>query len=408
MKKIIVLILIVCFVGLCAGCDLSFLADYINEMTGNTLDPILPSTPPTPGTEQKVVIEQSDLFRPSERTGEASLDRYLESDKASSLSTSLCETAEDLYATLLRNRRPQLLAGSEAEELYLLILNVLDKISFDDMTDTERVIAYYQWLIFNVQYDIVLYQDFLSGKSVTSDDPAFDLRGVFFNRRAVCDGFSKAFLVMCKIDGITDVYRVIGRQNSDLLQATDVLHAWNKVAVDANEDGEVEFYNVDCTSGNVILQRKDEDTVTYVEYLSNNFVLRSDEVFRSLGIVEDVSLDTFAVDYPAAVTDYDFFSKQRVSNESGSFDFCIRSHNSSLGFTELQQFLAWYVFPSKICGVEISLQYPPLDPPAVEAENRFANDLSSIFLLHGKNFGVSNIWFIPVSDTTLLLTISYE
>lgn len=80
------------------------------------------------------------------------------------------------------------------------------------------------------------------------------LEGIFLDKfykkdmHAVCDGKSKAFVLMCGIEGITAV-RISGKASSDGKNFGG--HAWNKVLLDLNGTGDKEWYFVDTTWGDV-------------------------------------------------------------------------------------------------------------------------------------------------------------
>lgn len=104
------------------------------------------------------------------------------------------------------------------------------------------------------------------------------LEGIFLNKfykkdmHAVCDGKSKAFVLMCGIEGITAV-RISGEASSDGKNFDG--HAWNKVLLDLNGTGDKEWYFVDTTWGDVGFGVTDE-------YLSHAYFLLSDDEVKTL------------------------------------------------------------------------------------------------------------------------------
>ncbi|MDE7107440.1 MAG: hypothetical protein K2O39_03875, partial [Clostridiales bacterium] len=71
-------------------------------------------------------------------------------------------------------------------------------------------------------------------------DGTTEFGGMAYNPNAVCDGMSKAYALMCNIEGIPCV-RVVGRAGKSINTAGG--HAWNKVFVNGA------WYMVDCTWG---------------------------------------------------------------------------------------------------------------------------------------------------------------
>ena len=66
------------------------------------------------------------------------------------------------------------------------------------MTDVEKVAAIYDWIVNEVDYDYAVAS--LGTGSGTSGYNAFYLEGVFDDKRAVCDGKSKAFALLCGME----------------------------------------------------------------------------------------------------------------------------------------------------------------------------------------------------------------
>lgn len=102
------------------------------------------------------------------------------------------------------------------------------------------------------------------------------LEGIFLDKfykkdmHAVCDGKSKAFVLMCGIEGITAV-RISGEASSDGKNFGG--HAWNKVLLDLNGTGDKEWYFVDTTWGDVGDDSK--------EFLSHAYFLLSDDEVKT-------------------------------------------------------------------------------------------------------------------------------
>lgn len=167
--------------------------------------------------------------------------------------------SEQLYYVLEHGYRPIIDSkNTDLRNLYNKMKDVLKEIIDDGMTDYEKALAIYEWLIMNVTYDRVVYM--LSGDSdAVTQFHSFYLEGVFNDKLAVCDGISKAFVCLANIEGIPCV-RVTG--------TGDVNHAWNKICINNN------WYVVDATSGGTIINSS-------YEILTHNFFLVTDEYFAN-------------------------------------------------------------------------------------------------------------------------------
>lgn len=142
--------------------------------------------------------------------------------------------SEELWWALEHNYLPVFpLENSKAEAIYNDSKDILRKIINNDMTDYEKALAIFEYLVDRVSYD---YDAFYSASS-DSNNACYYLEGVFEYNRAVCDGKSKAFVLLCRIEGIECV-RDWG-SNLDVGAG----HAWNYVKLDGN------WYMVDTTAG---------------------------------------------------------------------------------------------------------------------------------------------------------------
>ena len=178
-----------------------------------------------------------------------------------------CSTSDQLFYVLSHGYRPVPAAGSKAQSVYESYKAIMRSIVDDTMSDYEKVKAIYEWLVLNVYYDNYVAEN-------TGEDyyvyKAFYLEGVL-EGSAVCDGISKAFSVMCAIEGI-DCVRVTGKING-----ANVGHAWNKVQI---LDG---WYLTDATWGNQTFNISG----TSSEFLVYDYLLFTDEDRESDGYVSN-------------------------------------------------------------------------------------------------------------------------
>ena len=153
-------------------------------------------------------------------------------------------------------------AAGQIEKKYLSLNVVREKndakgitsrIIDDSMTQVQKVKAIHDWLVNNVDYDI---ENLRNG---TVPDEDYTAEGLFENRKAVCDGYSKAFLQMAQCAGF-EAIRVTGVGYNSTGSAEN--HAWNQIKVDGN------WYNIDVTWDDpIIAGETDFDNLVYDYFL---------------------------------------------------------------------------------------------------------------------------------------------
>lgn len=211
-------------------------------------------------------------------------------------------------------------SGIALKKLYDEARDVLTTYVSDDMSDYEKVAVIYDWIVNVVDYDYAAAQ--LQGDD-TSKYNAFYLEGVFSDHRAVCDGKSKAFALLCGMENIKAV-RVVGYADKNLkdrdLSSKKVLasirHAWNKVLIDADDDGVKEWYVVDTTWGDVAVKNEGASGGVY-EYLNYAYFLKTDEDIKDTHIAKTYN--------PIANTDVNVYKKTVITVGSVSFDLYVES-----------------------------------------------------------------------------------
>lgn len=226
--------------------------------------------------------------------------------------------SNDLYRVVSNGFKPVFFADESGQKLQALY-NKARKVLIDyisaDMTDVEKVAAIYDWIVNEVDYDYAVAS--LGTGSGTSGYNAFYLEGVFDDKRAVCDGKSKAFALLCGMENIKAI-RVSGYANSNIAAVPDSEkakygHAWNKVLVDANNDGVREWYVVDTTWGDVEVG----GTSGRTEYLNYGYFLVTDE---AVATSHQAKIAT-----PKADTEYNVYKNTFFTYNGETYDFYIES-----------------------------------------------------------------------------------
>lgn len=197
--------------------------------------------------------------------------------------------SDQLYLAAERGMRPAF-ASDAMRVLYNKALAVVNSIIGKDMTDFEKALAFFDYLTANVIYDSAL-----AALSETPDADlyryaGFKLEGVFDYGQAVCDGVSKAFVLLCAIEGIPCV-RVAGIVNG-------AAHAWNKVLIDDD------WYIVDVTNGAL----NEGGTL----YANHAFFLLSDAEYGSMAEYAEYG------EYPAASVGYGYYENVRINGLSAA------------------------------------------------------------------------------------------
>lgn len=237
-----------------------------------------------------------------------------ESDESATVATS-----NELYRAVANGFKPVFADdanGQKLQALYDKARAVLFDYISEDMTDVEKVAAIYDWIVNAVEYDYAVAS--YAAESRASNYNAFYLEGVFDDMRAVCDGKSKAFALLCGMEGIKAV-RVIGYANRNLTTMTDAEkkacgHAWNKVLIDANGDGVKEWYVVDTTWGDVSI--KGENNVV-TEYLNYTYFLVTDDYMKSTHEAR--------IDSPVADTEYNVYKNTFFVYAGVTYDLYIEN-----------------------------------------------------------------------------------
>ena len=233
-------------------------------------------------------------------------------------------TSNMLYKAVAWGYKPVFM-GSQADNLKQIYDNAKDALSYivsDEMSEYEKVHAIYDYIIYNVRYDhdcANAEDKYVSGNLSLNEKMkyyGYYLEGIFLNKfykkdmHAVCDGKSKAFVLMCGIEGIAAV-RISGKASSDGKNFGG--HAWNKVLLDLNGTGDKEWYFVDTTWGDVGDDSK--------EFLSHAYFLLSDDE------VKNTHVENPGHDYPKAEGKFDYYAHETYTSSGTEYNYVITNRN---------------------------------------------------------------------------------
>ena len=233
-------------------------------------------------------------------------------------------TSNMLYKAVAWGYKPVFM-GSQADNLQQIYDNAKDALSYivsDEMSEYEKVHAIYDYIIYNVRYDhdcANAEDTYVSGNLSLNEKMkyyGYYLEGIFLDKfykkdmHAVCDGKSKAFVLMCGIEGITAV-RISGEASSDGKNFGG--HAWNKVLLDLNGTGDKEWYFVDTTWGDVGDDSK--------EFLSHAYFLLSDDE------VKNTHVEKTGHGYPKAEGKFDYYAHETYTSNGTEYNYVITNRN---------------------------------------------------------------------------------
>lgn len=246
-------------------------------------------------------------------------------------------TSNMLYKAVAWGYKPVFM-GAQADNLQQIYDNAKDALSYivsDEMSEYEKVHAIYDYIIYNVRYDhdcanaqdkyntnnaLLTEGEIKELKNLNLNEKmkhyGYYLEGIFLNKfykkdmHAVCDGKSKAFVLMCGIEGITAV-RISGEALSDGKNFGG--HAWNKVLLDLNGTGDKEWYFVDTTWGDVGDNSK--------EFLSHAYFLLSDDE------VKNTHVENPGHDYPKAEGKFDYYAHETYTSSGTEYNYVITNKN---------------------------------------------------------------------------------
>ena len=215
--------------------------------------------------------------------------------------------SEELWWAVEQGYKPVFpLENTKAELFYERAKIILREIVYNGMNDYEKVMAIYEYLVDAVSYD---YDAF--GKNADKTDTCYYLEGVFEKGRAVCDGKTKAMVLLCGIEGIPCV-RAFGESRTG-----GAGHAWNYVSIDGV------WYLIDTTEGDTRYSQKSDGIADFygasvelvgysaflqpVRYLENKYVYTEmwAEIVENTSYTEE---DSYEFSYLLLGDfDYDFY-----------------------------------------------------------------------------------------------------
>ena len=245
-------------------------------------------TPATPISQRSVYVRYSALDY-SETRSKVPADDFTE--------TMLVKNSNQLVRALSWGYKPTFesnAAGVKLEQLYTKAKAVLLEYVGKSMTDIEKLQVIYDWLVNEVDYDYAV-AEYTGSDGVNFN--AYYIEGVFDDHRAVCDGKSKAFALLCGMEGIRAM-RIIGTAGTGDPEYWGG-HAWNKVLVDTDGDSARDWFFVDCTWGDnkLTIGSEAKETLTYQYFLTTDAAMSGTHSSSMAQPVCNMAYDPYADSY---------------------------------------------------------------------------------------------------------------
>ncbi|MCH5162444.1 MAG: hypothetical protein J1G38_03010 [Clostridiales bacterium] len=269
---------------------------------------------------------------------------------------------DELFLTVVDlGKKPVLSADDPVKPIYDAAIAVLDRYilnAWHSAADGEfrKVHTIHDYMVYYIAYDFKLYDDYQGGAAV-DNNPAFDIDGVFLNKRAVCNGLSRAVSFLCAIEGIQSM-RVTGTYLGGP-------HAWNKVYVDGV------WYNLDVTadSANYTL----DNGATYKKQLSHGYFLLSDRTYMRFSETGEPSGAHIFTPTVEANTDYDYYDGI----------FAVGDNHYPLTITSKEELNALFTDIGKLGGrvgkIEVKLSFPDKDASSVNSGDIYAKEIAAAY-----------------------------
>lgn len=232
-------------------------------------------------------------------------------------------TSDGLVVALENSARPNFIgSNSSAQQVYNKAKQILIEICDDSMTDYQKALAIHDYIVFNTSYD-----DYGLANTANNTIGYYHyIESVFDNGFAVCDGYAKAFSLLCNMEGIKTI-TISGASDKNDLENTG--HAWNKIYLDADGDGTKEWLSADLTWDD----SKTRLDGTVYELLSHEYFMIPDDY---------IGQRYEKIDYPQSttydMTYYDIFTidGKSIKIDTVSEYFTLSAYFKSSGYTGIE------------------------------------------------------------------------
>lgn len=187
--------------------------------------------------------------------------------------------------------------ASRQQEIYSAADKIISEIITDDMNDSEKQLAIYEYLENNGSYDYDALENAKSNNYTKTDsadfEDSFNAYGILVKQKGVCQSYACAYKLLCSMCGL-DCNVVTGYLNGSLP------HAWNNVNIDGG------WYQTDITNNGKSIG------IPYFLYNSDT------ETAECTGYTEDklYDLDSELSGYFSSSTDYEYYHANNLCASS--------------------------------------------------------------------------------------------
>lgn len=297
-------------------------------------------------------------------------ERNFDIDNIDEANEVLVENTEQLFMVVQYGAKPIFKEGeSVVKTVYNNAKQALRQINnSDELSDYEKALNIYRYICGNVNYDWVTYKFMENyGNSYVStfgNYNCFYLEGVFLdlqNQYAVCDGLSKAYVLMCNIEGI------------DCVKVNSSDHAWNNVYLVDSELNLNGWYGVDTTWGMGLYKQalmQPEIGYNYFEFLTHTYFLNAE--------VNDRDIE-FSSGVEEEIIDYSYYKVQKYSQNSQTKDFYIENDEELADVFNYVKKLLKGAEDSYVLEIQFDFAYQ-------YAQDSDAYELTSLYLIKSQAF----------------------
>ena len=252
------------------------------------------------------------------------------------------------------------------EQTYNAAIHILNRYIRNDFTPLERLHAIHDYLAYTVDYDFETLEGSESGVYYEPTTPAFTAEGALVKNKAVCDGFSRAVLLLCGIEGIRCI-RVTGAYDDGY---QSVNHAWNKVYLVDEDAGKSGWYNLDVTMDVWHVSLSDG---TRTDILNHGYFLVSDADIRNEVCGRHVPSGNDAVDYECKQT-YPFHATQPLGIGDYTMEITSQAELNAV-------FSAVKASKRKIGKIELKLNFPEYDKSNLNLAGAYLSQIRAAYKL---------------------------
>ncbi len=175
------------------------------------------------------------------------------------------------------------------DKLQKEVRSIFDSCVTDQMSQYEIELALHDWICANVEYDEKAGESAKSGER-SGNDIAWTAYGALVERKAVCEGYSKAFQLLLYYAGI----------NCNLIcgETDGVAHMWNVVELDGK------WYNVDVLWDD--LERAEYGPTHAFFNVTNDFISKSHDFYTASSEISDDDV-VFNATYNLNIPNCDYY-----------------------------------------------------------------------------------------------------